>query len=252
MNPSVQSINNRPSQKGWVMTQTWEHLLFAHWEIPPDLLRPLIPDTLEIDTFEGSGWISVIPFRMSGVRLRCLPPIPYTTSFPEINVRTYVKAAGRSGIYFLSLDASNPLITTIAKKWYRLPYHQASMDFRLNRESIEIQSRRVGSDAGAERFSATYRPESDVFLAKQGTLEYWLTERYILFCECMRSKRIYGANVYHEPWQLQHVSVQIEHNSLSKQRIPLTERPHLALYARGVQSIIWPIEKIHAESGSRR
>lgn len=250
INPTVQLINNRANHKGWIMTQTWEHLLFAHWAIPPAMIRPLVPDFLEIDTYEGSGWISIIPFRMTGVRLRCFPPVPFTSTFPEINVRTYVKAAGRTGIYFLSLDASNPLMTTIAKKWYRLPYYQASMDFQMNRQSIEIHSRRVGSQAQAERFSAAYRPDSDVFLAKPGTLEHWLTERYTLFCECMRTKRLHGADVYHEPWQLQKATVQIDQNSLSKQQISLTEPPHLTLYARGVQSIIWPIQKIRAEGGS--
>ncbi|QRG65079.1 YqjF family protein [Brevibacillus choshinensis] len=232
------------------MTQTWEHLLFAHWAVPPALIRPLVPHSLEIDTYEGVGWISIIPFRMTGVRLRCLPPIPYTTSFPEINVRTYVKASGKSGIYFLSLDASNPLITTIAKRWYRLPYYQASMDFRLNREGVTIQSKRAGSQAQAKQFSAVYGPDSDVFQAKGGTLENWLTERYTLFCECMRTKRLHGANVYHEPWRLQKAVLQIEQNSLSHQHISLTDPPELALYARGVQSIVWPIQQIKAERGA--
>lgn len=249
INPTIHSIKNRANHTGWIMTQTWEHLLFAHWAIPPSMIRSMVPDALEIDTYEGTGWISIIPFMMTGVRLRCLPPIPFTTTFPEINVRTYVKVGGRSGIYFLSLDASNPLITAIARKWYRLPYFEASMNFQKHKEGIEIHSRRVKSPVQTEQFSAAYQPRTDVFIAKKGSLEYWLTERYTLFCECAKTKRIYGANVYHEPWRLQKATVQIHENTLAERRFSLEDTPSLSLYSRGVQSIVWPIQEVREEGG---
>ncbi|MED4781085.1 DUF2071 domain-containing protein [Brevibacillus choshinensis] len=249
INPTIHSIKYRANHRGWIMTQTWEHLLFAHWEIPPAMIRSMVPDALEIDTYEGSGWITIIPFMMSGVRLRCLPPVPFTTTFPEINVRTYVKIGGRSGIYFLSLDASNPWITAIARKWYRLPYFEASMNFQKRNDGIEIDSRRVKSPDQSERFSASYQSCSDVFFAQHGSLEYWLTERYTLFCECAKTKRIYGANVYHEPWQLQNAAVQIRENTLTEKQFSLEAPPSLTLYSRGVQSNVWPIQEVKEEGG---
>jgi len=57
------------------MAQSWHDLLFAHWPVAASDLRTLIPTELEIDTFDGSAWIAVVPFRMSGVRLRGTPPL---------------------------------------------------------------------------------------------------------------------------------------------------------------------------------
>src|SRR5205823_6175894 len=86
----------------WTMTQTWHDLLFAHWPLPPDALRSLVPPELEIDTFDGNAWLGIIPFRLSGVRLRGWPEVPLVANFPEINVRTYVTHGGKPGVFFLS------------------------------------------------------------------------------------------------------------------------------------------------------
>ena len=91
------------------MAQTWENLLFVHWEVPLELLRPLIPERLTIDTFEGQAWIGLVPFRMNYVHWRGIPPIPGTSTFPELNVRTYVTIDDKSGVWFFSLEAGNKL-----------------------------------------------------------------------------------------------------------------------------------------------
>src|SRR5262245_36899528 len=100
------SIRSRPT--GWpLMRQTWAKLLFLHWPISPDQLRPLIPARLLIDTFEGTAWIGLIPFTMWGIRPPFLPAIPWLSSSHELNLRTYVHVNGVPGVWFFSLDASN-------------------------------------------------------------------------------------------------------------------------------------------------
>jgi uncharacterized protein YqjF (DUF2071 family) len=74
----------------WVMRQTWTDLLFAHWPVAPEALRPLIPAGLALDTYDGSAWLGVVPFRMRGVRYRLTPALPWISAFPELNVRTYL------------------------------------------------------------------------------------------------------------------------------------------------------------------
>ena len=91
------------------MAMNWHDLLFAHYPVRAETLRPLIPPALEIDTFDGWAWIGIVPFRMTGVRPRYVPALECTSAFPELNVRTYVKTADRSGVWFFSLDASNRL-----------------------------------------------------------------------------------------------------------------------------------------------
>jgi uncharacterized protein len=58
------------------MAQTWRELLFAHWPLPPAALRPIVPAELPLDTYEGQGWIGVVPFDLSRVRARAGPPQP--------------------------------------------------------------------------------------------------------------------------------------------------------------------------------
>jgi len=228
------------------MTQTWEHLLFVHWAVSPSLLRGLIPNELEVDTFNGMAWLGIIPFLMSGVRLRRMPIVPFTSTFPEINVRTYVKAKQKAGVYFLSLDASNPLITAIAKQWYRLPYSHANMRFSRQGQTIDFESRRIDKNSPSVQFSGKYEASGQLIAAAAGTIENWLTERYTLFCQCSRSNRLYYADVYHEPWVLQKASVHMRENTMTNSlSIPLAINPDYAFYARGVQSYIWPITRLN-------
>ncbi|PWK15641.1 YqjF family protein [Tumebacillus permanentifrigoris] len=111
----------------WAMTQTWNRLLFAHWPIPVSALREQIPAELEIDTYDGVTYIAVVPFDMSDIRARYLPQIPYTNKFPELNVRAYVTRDGKPGVYFFSLDATNPLAVSVTQHLFSLPYYHAQM-----------------------------------------------------------------------------------------------------------------------------
>ena len=103
--------------------------MFTHWPIPTEILRPHIPSTLEIDTYNGSAWLGVVVFVMEGIYPRGLSSISLTPKFPEINVRTYVQYDGKPGIFFMSLDVGDWASYTIAKKWYRLPYKKSQFLF---------------------------------------------------------------------------------------------------------------------------
>ena len=85
----------------------WLDLMFMHWPVKPEVLRPMIPAALEIDTFDSEAWIGVVPFRMTGIRPRYVPSLPWVSAFVELNVRTYVKYKGRRGVWFMSLDAAH-------------------------------------------------------------------------------------------------------------------------------------------------
>src|SRR5271154_16627 len=102
----------------WVMAQSWHDLLFAHWPVPVSAMRASIPSGLEIDTFDGSAWIGVVPIRMSGVRLRGTSALPWLSHFLELNVRTYVQRDGKPGVWFFSLDAANSAAVAAARTWF--------------------------------------------------------------------------------------------------------------------------------------
>src|SRR3954451_24516276 len=131
----------------WVMAQTWIDLLFAHWPVEPDALRALLPPALTLDTRDGHGWLAVTPFAGRNLRVRATPPVPGLSSFPEINVRTYVTAGGRPGIYFLSRAAASPLAVAAARRAYRSPSFRAHMGIRRERGAITYTSRRRSPEA---------------------------------------------------------------------------------------------------------
>src|ERR1700676_22957 len=165
----------------WIMAQSWHDLLFAHWRIDRALLRPHIPTALHIDAFAGQAWIAVVPFRMSGVRLRWTPPLPWLSAFPELNVRTYVSAEGKPGVWFFSLDAGNPMAVTIARAWFHLPYFRARMKCEERDGGIHYASVRTHPGAPPGIFEGNYRPAREIFEPCPGTLEHFLTERYCLY-----------------------------------------------------------------------
>jgi uncharacterized protein YqjF (DUF2071 family) len=160
----------------WVMGQTWDSLLFAHWRMPAAALRRHVPPQLDLDTFDGEAWLGVSPFVVVGLHLRHLPPLPGASGFLELNVRTYVRYRGeRPGIWFFSLDASSRLAVRAARVGYGLPYFRARMqgppDYRCERLGDRRQHEWAGS----------YGPTGPPSQARAGTLEHFLTERYCLY-----------------------------------------------------------------------
>ena len=90
--PSANQILNqtvhRPwdtPRRPWLWSQQWRNLLFAHWSLPKDFLRPHIPPCLEIDTKDGAAWVSAVAFHMARVRPRWLPSFPPVSDFLELN-----------------------------------------------------------------------------------------------------------------------------------------------------------------------
>lgn len=196
----------------WIMVQRWHHLLFAHWECAPTDLRPLIPPPLELDTFDDEAWIGVIPFYMSGVRMRGAPPVPTAHAFEELNVRTYVTLDGRPGVWFFSLDAASLLAVIGARLGVRLPYFRAWMQLSRDGDTISYRSDRWSLAGKPASFHGRYRPEGHARQPVPGTLEHFLTERYCLYSS--DGKRIWRGDIYHPEWNLHSASAEIERNSM--------------------------------------
>jgi len=161
------------------MAQTWQDLLFAHWRLPVSVVRANVPRELPLDQFDGSAWVGVTPFRLTGLRARRTYPLPVLSSFPELNVRTYVKVDDKPGIYFFSLDAGSALAVAAARRFYGLPYYWSEMSAKSEGREVDYRSRRRGERRG--RFAARYRPDGRELRAQPGTLEHFLTERYCLY-----------------------------------------------------------------------
>jgi uncharacterized protein YqjF (DUF2071 family) len=182
------------------MYHTWDKLLFLHWPIEAERLRPLIPPRLTIDTFDGAAWIGVVPFKMRGIRHPFAPPLPGVSRSHELNVRTYVHSGGVPGVWFLSLDAANPLVVWGARASYFLPYFRAEMHLDTCDTMVHFRSRRTDRRTPPAEFAATWTVGKRIAEAKPGSLEFFLTERYCLYAA--RGRRLYQARIYHRPWPL--------------------------------------------------
>ncbi|HEV2318483.1 MAG TPA: DUF2071 domain-containing protein [Verrucomicrobiae bacterium] len=186
-----------------VLLQNWENLLFLHWHFEPHIIRPLVPNELELDLFDNKAWIGISPFALTGLRLPSLPPIPGTNSFFELNVRTYVHFKGKPGIYFFSLDASKTIPTLAARFFYFLPYFKARMTFSTHDGEFIFASERSASKA---EFFAKWKMGKDLGEAPTHSLEFFLVERYAFFVKS--GARVYIVRVHHAPWTLHEAAVQ--------------------------------------------
>ena len=234
-----------PQNRPWVMAQTWQRLLFAHWPVPIDVIRPMIPDSLTIDTYEGEAWISVVPFLMTGVRLRGLPPVPGTGTFPELNVRTYIIHEGKPGVWFFSLEAANPLAVWVARTTYNLPYYNAKMNIKADDTGkISYNSLRTHRNAKSAMFSGHYRPIAPVQDYAEDSLDRWLSDRYVLYSADRHGKTFIG-HITHVPWPLQPAEAEFETNTMAESSgITLPDTPPLLHYVHQLDILAWAIQPI--------
>ncbi len=228
------------------MQQRWNDLLFAHWPVPASVIEPTLPSGLLADTFDGDAWLGVVPFGMDRIRIHGLPRVPGAQSFPELNLRTYVRERGsnRTGVYFYALDASNPLAVAIARSVFHLPYFWAHMQMRHGREqgrsrTIRYESRRLLSRHPA-RFRARYR---GLGAMAQGPLEHFLTARYSLFTADHRGTLLRG-DIHHLPWPLERAEAEFEQNELpAAHGFTLPDRPPVLHYSRELMVYVWALER---------
>ena len=182
------------------MHQHWGSLLFLHWPVPAELLSPLIPEPLVVDTHDGLAWVGITPFTMWGVRPAFTPPLPFLSESHELNVRTYVHLDGVPGVWFFSLDANNAIAAFGAWVAFHLPYFKARMSLERRERNLYFASRRDHASATPAEFEAVWTVGERLGEAQPGSLEFFLIERYCLYCA--RGGKLYRVRILHSPWLL--------------------------------------------------
>jgi uncharacterized protein YqjF (DUF2071 family) len=226
------------------MAMQWHALLFMHWPVPAAELHAWIPSVLTLDTFDGVGWLGITPFRMAGARPRLFPPLPGLSAFPELNVRTYVTAEGKPGVWFFSLDASNPLAVRGARTVFHLPYYDAAMTVERDGSAIRYTSTRTHRGAPGATFTGRYRPSGPVYQAAPGSLDAWLTERYCLYAADRRGQ-VWRGDIHHTRWPLQPAEADISCNTMADLlRLRLPPRAPLLHFAQRLDVVAWTLEAV--------
>jgi len=240
----------RPLPAGrWLITQRWNDLLFAHWPVAVAQIAPLLPEGVQVDTYMGSAWLGLVPFWLDRIKVRGIPPLPGARSFPDLNLRTYVRdeRTGTPGLFFFSLDASNLLAVAVARSFFHLPCHWAEMRLEQRSErEFSFYSRRRFSDKPVF-FKARYRglgPTHKLVEHRSGSLEYFLTERHCLFSR-NRAGQAVRSNLHHVPWPLEEAEAEIERNDLAESiGIQLPNQDPVLHYSRRLAVYIWPTELV--------
>ncbi|HEV2294245.1 MAG TPA: DUF2071 domain-containing protein [Tepidisphaeraceae bacterium] len=225
-------------KRPWVGFMTWLDLLFAHWPIKPQALRERVPQALELDTFDGSAWIGIVPFVMSNVRPRFSPVA--VTDFPELNVRTYVTYRGKPGVYFFSLDAASSLLVWGGRTFASLPYYNAAMRAAVDERGwTRYASRRTHGGAAPAQWIARYRSTGRAAPPKPGTLEHFLTERYC-FYSVARTGHVLRCDIHHVPWPLEPAELETKTDTMLKQiKLARPDVPPLLHFARRRDVRVW-------------
>lgn len=229
-------------KRSFSLIQEWRHLSFLHWEVDSEKLKPYIPDGLEIDFFDGKSYVGVIPFLMKNVRPRFLPAVPGISTFPEFNIRTYVKKNDKPGVLFLTLDAQSRITCFYAPRAYGLPYNYAKCKLDINEDDFKWQSKR--SKKGFE-LDGSCVAISEEMKATPDSLEEFLFERYSLYVEYKNTTKM--AYTLHDPWKFKIAKAKLNVNTFIESfnlgiNDPL--KPDLVHISDGVYVHTWSIEDL--------
>lgn len=244
--PSLAPRDDRA--RSWVWCQHWLDVLFLHWRVPFAALRPHVSAPLEIDTYDGQAWVSLVLFRMH-VRPRWLPFLPGFSNLVELNLRTYVRHRGKPGIWFLSVHADNAWAIRVAKWLTPLPYVRAQLAYRPEGRDGPF---RASLASPGEALSLTFTPTPGAREAAEASADAWLLERYRLYIRGRRDKLLQG-DVLHPRWRFQDAAVEVAANSLGKSvGLDLTRAPDKAHFSGGVRALFLPFEGLEREAAADR
>lgn len=239
------ALRERPAETP-LLRQDWSDLLFMHWPVPAEIIQAHLPPRLTVDTHDGMAWLAVVPFQMSKVRTRLSPPVRGTSEFLELNVRTYVHLDGVPGVWFFSLDATNPLAVWVARTFFNLPYLRAKMHLeRSDADLRQFTAARTHAGAPAAHFRATWKIGPPLPPAEPGSLAFFLTERYCLYTSNKAQTKLYRGRVAHTPWPLREVQLlDYESNLVEGHGLPTPEGPPV-VHAGGTVSVeLWPMQRV--------
>ncbi|MDG2343083.1 MAG: DUF2071 domain-containing protein [Flavobacteriales bacterium] len=227
----LKDTNHRPwkiPSHRWNYYQEWNRAIFLHWKVDLELLKPFIPNEIEIDLFNGKPWVSLVAFTMEKIRPRLLPPFSPISNFDEINIRTYVKSNNKTGVYFLSIEGGKRFSCQLAKTLSRLPYRYS----KIKRSPNSYQSYNSQYN---DRLNIQFNIGDNIIHKTE--IDCWLTERYALFQDS--KKHINEYEIHHHEWPINTIDLISLDIKYSRFENLIGDKPTISQYSDGVKVIAW-------------
>jgi uncharacterized protein len=174
-----------------------------NYRADPAILERFVPRGTELDSFQGTAYVSVVGFQFLGTRIFGILPIPFHVNFDEVNLRFYVRRREghevRRGVVFVKQIVPRRAVARVARwsygeKYVALPMRDAISRTAWPSAEYEWKFRNKWYALGAAA-------SSPPFLPAEGSLEQFITEHYWGY-----STRPNGAcaeyRVSHTPWRV--------------------------------------------------
>jgi uncharacterized protein len=241
----MQLFKNLPLEKyltptaQWVLFMTWRDLLFASWRVPVEAVRPKVPAELELDTFDGSAWVTLVPMRVTDMHWRGIDPIPGMEAFRELNLRTYIKRNDKPGVYFLSIDCPAAFSDWIARHFFGVPYYEADIAAYTDGTSYHFASQRTQKDQPPAALFSRFRPVGEATSPVPGSLASFLVERYCLYFA--DHGEVHRGDIQNQDWKLQDADVDLDVHTVSAAvGLPLGPKPDHVVFVSRTDTLICP------------
>ena len=220
-------------KRSWTFYQEWNNAIFLHWEVSPELIKPLLPKNIELDIIKGKTWVSLVAFDMNNIGIRNLPKIPHISDFQEINIRVYITCNGKPSVYFLSMEGSKQSSCKVLKVLSKFPYRYSKMSRNESKYKSE-------NDTFNDTFNIEYELKNES--VKKDETDLWLTERYAVFQDY--KKHIIEYDVHHVEWPTQKINIKNLELNYPRFSHLITNQPDKVHYSSGVQVLTWGKKKI--------
>jgi uncharacterized protein YqjF (DUF2071 family) len=219
-------------KRSWKFYQEWNKAIFFHWEVEPEVVKPLLPNSVTLDMIDNKAWISLVAFDMNHIGVKNLPKIPHISDFHEINIRTYITCKDKPSVYFLSMEGSKRASCKMLKAFSKFPYVHSKME----RNDFNYQSTNSNEN---NSFEVLYRTKMKSY--QKNKTDRWLTERYAVFQEYKNSLIEY--DVHHVEWPLEEIIIKDLKIDYPKFNHLITNKPDRMHYSEGVKVLTWDKRK---------
>jgi hypothetical protein len=221
-----------PEERAWppVLKAGWLKVTFVHWPYRPVDVQRILPRGLLVDEYDDAAWVSLTPLLMAGVRPAGVPVEPGVTTFPETNLRTYVRRPnGRDGVWFLSLEVASAVMLA-ARYAVGAPYHLGDLSVSEHGGTVVYAGARRG---GEPSYHLVVRPGDRI---QPSDRDIWLTSRWRGYTR--RFGILFETPVEHEPWPLSGGSIeQFSETLLSSAGLPAPGDEPVVHFSEGVRDV---------------